>query len=44
MPRSLRPTLERIRPVKLLVTVTTGPEWLWTLTAIYRTTTAAVGL
>ena len=44
MPRSLQPTLERIKPVKLSVIITTGPEWLWILTAIYRTATAVVGL
>jgi len=44
MPRSLRPTLERIRPAKLLVTDITGPEWLRTLTVIYGTATTAVGL
>ena len=42
--RFLRPTLKRIRPAKLLVIITTGPEWLWTLTAIYKTITAAIGL
>ena len=44
MPRSLWPTLERIRPVRLLVIIITGPEWLWILTAMYGTATAAVGL
>ena len=44
MPRSLRPTLERIRPAKLLVTDITGPEWLWILTAIYRTITTTIRL
>ena len=29
MPKSLRPTLEKIRPVKLLVTVTTSPGYFY---------------
>jgi len=44
MPRFLQPILEKIKPTKLLVTITTGPEWLWMLTAIYGTVIAAVDL
>src|SRR6266702_8034319 len=44
IPRSLWPTLEKLRPVRLLVTVTTGLDWLWILTAMYGTVIAAVDL
>ena len=44
MPRSLQPTPEKIRPVELLATAITGPEWLWILTAIYGIVTTAIGL
>ena len=42
--KSLQPILKRIRPARLLVTVTIGLEWLWILTVMYRTVIAAVGL
>ena len=35
---------QKIRPVKLLVIIITDLEWLWILTIIYRTVTAAISL
>ena len=42
--RSLQPTLGKIKPIKLLVTVTTGLEQLQILIAIYKTIITAIDL
>jgi hypothetical protein len=42
--KSPQPILKRIKPARLLVTVTTNLGWLWTLTVIYKTVITAVDL
>ena len=44
MPRFLRPTLEKTRPIRLLTTATTSLKWLRILTATYGTVTTAKSL